>query len=476
MDLAAHFRVIAQNWLRIILISVAIAVAVFLGSSLRSDTYEATAVMNVVPGITAGSVSEQETAKSVLARTYAVYIEGRPVLARIVRDSELPISLSEAGDRISASALGDLGFLEVSGRGPTRQQAETLTRYATQAIREFVINVGERKRADLIDPIRRNRKTIEDQLAALPADDPDRAVLDQRLVALATSEANAFAVPVDALNVFSQANAGKDPVAPNPIRDSLLAFLIALVVVSELTVLAHFVGDRFSGSEDTSGVADLTGLPVLAKIPKGEGVEVVEAFRVLRTNLMVLEGAGKPRTVAIVSANAGAGKTFASTHLAESAAGLEEKIVLIDGDLRKPTVHERLGVPRAPGLSSVLQGGDLTTALSRVPDNPYLRVLPSGAPVEDASGVLGARSFHHVLDALRAVRLVIVDTPPAALFADAMAVASQCDATIFVLDVKTSRRRAVRTAVEQLERAGANLIGVVINRATVQKTASYYEG
>jgi len=248
------------------------------------------------------------------------------------------------------------------------------------------------------------------------------------------------------------------------------------VVVSELTVLAHFTGDRFSGNEDSAEVAGLTGLPILAKVPRGEGIEVVEAYRVLRTNLMVLEGAGKPRTVAIVSANQAAGKTFTAVHLADSASALDEKVVLIDADLRKPTVHERLGVPRAPGLSSVLQGGDLTTALTKVPDNAYLRVLPSGAPVLDPSGVLGARSFRHVLDALRAVRLVVVDTPPTNLFADALAVASQCDATIFVLDVKTSRRRAVRQALEALDRAGANLIGVVINRASVQKTASYYEG
>ncbi len=335
---------------------------------------------------------------------------------------------------------------------------------------------GDRKRNNLLDPIRLERKNVEDQLAALPANDPGRAPLQQRLLSLAASEADAFRVPVDVLNNLSGTITTKDPISPKPARDALLGFLVALVVVSELTVLAHYVGDRFSGTEDTSDVAELTGLPILAKIPRGEGIEVTEAFRVLRTNLMVLEGAGKPRTVAIVSANQAAGKTFTATHLADSAAGLEEKIVLIDGDLRKPTVHERLGIPRAPGLSSVLQGGDLTTALTKVPNNAYLRVLPSGAPVQDASGVLGARSFRHVLDALRAVRLVIVDTPPAGLFADAMAVASQCDATIFVLDVKTSRRRAVRQSVEALERAGANLIGVVINRATVQKTASYYEG
>ena len=250
----------------------------------------------------------------------------------------------------------------------------------------------------------------------------------------------------------------------------MLGFLVALVVVSELTVLAHFTGDRFSGNEDSAEVASLTGLPILAKVPRGEGIEVVEAYRVLRTNLMVLEGAGKPRTVAIVSANQAAGKTFTAVHLADSASALEEKVVL---DRRRPPqahrARARSACPGRPGLSSVLQGGDLTTALTKVPDNAYLRVLPSGAPVLDASGVLGARSFRHVLDALRAVRLVIVDTPPTNLFADALAVASQCDATIFVLDVKTSRRRAVRQALEALDRAGANLIGVVINRARCRR-------
>jgi capsular exopolysaccharide synthesis family protein len=249
---------------------------------------------------------------------------------------------------------------------------------------------------------------------------------------------------------------------------------VSIVVVAELTVLVHYVGDRFSKSEDTADVTRITGLPVLAKIPKGSGLELVEAFRVLRTNLMVLEGAGKPRTLAVVSANQAAGKTFTAVHLAQSAAGLDEKVVIVDADLRRPSVHERLGVPRAPGLSAVLQGNDLATMLRKLPDTPFLRVLTSGAPVQDASAVLGARPFRHVLDSLRAVRLVVVDTPPAAMFADAMAVASQCDATIFVLDVKTSRRRQVRQTLEALERAGANLVGVVVNRTASPRRASYY--
>jgi capsular exopolysaccharide synthesis family protein len=474
MDLATHFRVIAQNWLRILVISLVLAAVVFLASSFRSDVYQATETLSLRAGQTGGQ-TEQEAA-TFAAQVYAKYVETASFLSAVVRDSKLKLSLSEAASRISATPVGDLGYLDVKATGPNREEAETLTRIAGGQLVATIRAIGDKKINDIVNPLRVRRENLQQQRSQLPSASTEAVSLDAQINQLVQEEAQAFSTPVDEATIFGGALAARDPVSPKPFRDALLGFLVALVVVSELTVLAHFTGDRFSGNEDSAEVASLTGLPILAKVPRGEGIEVVEAFRVLRTNLMVLEGAGKPRTVAIVSANQAAGKTFTAVHLADSASALDEKVVLVDADLRKPTVHERLGVARAPGLSSVLQGGDLTTALTKVPDNAYLRVLPSGAPVLDASGVLGARSFRHVLDALRAVRLVIVDTPPTNLFADALAVASQCDATIFVLDVKTSRRRAVRQALEALDRAGANLIGVVINRASVQKTASYYEG
>jgi|tagenome__1003787_1003787.scaffolds.fasta_scaffold20850257_2 succinoglycan biosynthesis transport protein ExoP len=474
MDLATHFRVIAQNWLRILVISLALAIVVFLVSSFRADEYQATETLSIRAGNTLNQ-SPQDAA-TFAAQVYAKYVETASFLSAVVRDSKLKLSLSEAGGRISASPVGDLGYLDVKATGPNRKDAETLARVAGGQLVQTIRSIGDQKIANIVNPLRVRRENLQQQADLAPPNSAERVSLEAQINQLVQEEAQAFSTPVDEATIFGGALAGQDPVSPQPFRDAVLGFLVALVVVSELTVLAHFTGDRFSGNEDSAEVAALTGLPILAKVPRGEGIEVIEAYRVLRTNLMVLEGAGKPRTVAIVSANQAAGKTFTAVHLADSASALDEKVVLIDADLRKPTVHERVGVPRAPGLSSVLQGGDLTTALTKVPDNAYLRVLPSGAPVLDASGVLGARSFRHVLDALRAVRLVIVDTPPTNLFADALAVASQCDATIFVLDVKTSRRRAVRQALESLDRAGANLIGVVINRATVQKTASYYEG
>jgi capsular exopolysaccharide synthesis family protein len=476
MDLAAHFRIIAQNWLRILLASVLAAAVVFAFSATRPPTYRASALLAVTPGVITGGQTQAQVS-SYLAQTWARFADTPSVVRKALRDSGITPrpSLSEGIERISASQVGELGFLQVRATGPNRREALALTRATAQALVDFVAGKANAQLvADLV-PIQLQRTQLLQQLEGLPPGDPRRAGVEASIDALNRAEAERRAQPKDDLAIVTGALAGRAPISPQPVRDAVLAFLVALVVFSELTVLRHYVGDRFSRSDDADDVGEVTGLPVLGRIPSGTGIEVVEAFRVLRTNLMVLEGAGKPRTVAVVSANAEAGKTFTACNLATSAAALDEKVVLIDADLRRPAVHDRLGLPRAPGLSSVLQGADLAAALRKVPDSPFLRVLPSGAPVHDASGVLGARAFRHVLDELRGVRLVVVDTPPAALFAEAMAVASQCDATIFVLDLRTSRRRQVRQTLETLERAGANVVGVVVNRAAVPRRSAYYE-
>jgi capsular exopolysaccharide synthesis family protein len=270
--------------------------------------------------------------------------------------------------------------------------------------------------------------------------------------------------------------ASNGPVSPRPKRAGLLGFLVALVLVGEGTVVFRAFGDRFARTNDVEQITSFTGLPVLAMVPRGRGPDVVEAFRTLRTNLMFLEGAGRPRTIAIVSPNPGAGKSFSAVHLAESAVAVDATVVLIDADLRRPVLHTRLRSDREPGLSNALRGAELQSTLHRVDGIPNLKLLPSGSAVNDTVGVLGGRAFRHVLDSLDAAELVVVDTPPGAVYADALAVAAQCDATLLVLDAKSTRRRAARTLIDSLERTGATLIGVVVNNAQVNRRDTYERG
>ena len=93
--------------------------------------------------------------------------------------------------------------------------------------------------------------------------------------------------------------------------------------------------------------------------------------------------------------------------------------------------------------------------------------------MNDTVGVLGGRAFRHVLDSLDSAELIVVDTPPGAVYADALAVAAQCDATLLVLDAKSTRRRAARTLIDSLERTGATLIGVVVNNAQINRRDTY---
>ena len=190
---------------------------------------------------------------------------------------------------------------------------------------------------------------------------------------------------------------------------------------------------------------------------------------------MILPGSNAFRSVAVVSGNPNAGKTFVSINLARSATGLDAHVILIDADLRRPSIHERLGLPRTPGLTEVLEGADVHSTLQHAGSDPRFRVLSSGRHLTDPAGALGGHAFKTLVDTLAEPRcFVVVDTPPSGLFADALTVASQCDATVFVLDVKTSRRRSTRRAIELFQRSGANVLGIVVNRVSARQS-EYYE-
>jgi Mrp family chromosome partitioning ATPase len=125
-------------------------------------------------------------------------------------------------------------------------------------------------------------------------------------------------------------------------------------------------------------------------------------------------------------------------------------------------------------LSEALSGASDTAAVGHLAQG-WLRVVPSGAPVADPSGLFGGRAFREALDGMTWAELVVVDTPAGALFADALAIASQCDATLIVVDAERSKRRPVRNLVESLRHVSAQPIGIVLNRTEPAPRPSYYE-
>jgi capsular exopolysaccharide synthesis family protein len=476
MDLVEHFRVIAHNWWRILLASALVGAATYAYTSQKPNVYQASALLNVTAGgAQNGSVSAKDQAPF-LASTYSQLATTKPVLASAAKDSRLGISEKAAEARVSASSSSGLGFVTIDGQGPQPEDAARLANAVASAVITAVSTEQNQAIQQDLAPINQQVTNLQAQLNALPTDAPQRTDLLTRYSALLQAVVTRQTQPRDRIDVVSSAAAPSGRISPNPTTNALLAFVIALVITAELVVALRAWGDRFSANEDPEEVARFTGLPLLGAIPSGTEHEVIEAFRTLRTNVMVLPGADRPHSVAVVSENANAGKSFISTNLARSSVALETQVVLIDADLRRPSLHHDLRVPLRPGLSDVLNGRDVGAALHPIGSNGNLRLLPSGSPSKDPASALSGNGFHRLLESLEGPhRLVVVDSPPARLFADALNVSAQCDATIFVVDLKTSRRRAVRRSVDAFQRSGAKVLGVVVNRVTARRTDYYYD-
>ena len=468
-----HLRVIYRRRWPVLLASLLVASLAYAWSVTRPPVYRAKALISVTSGraVSGESVTEEDTL--FLTRNYAELARTRPVVADAAVRSGLPVSAGDARRRLSAQAESDVGFLSVTAEGPSPASATALATGAVDALLAAVTAQQAEALREALAPVDSEIQRLEGQLNDLRRAGLGRVPLDSRYEALVQKATERLLAPTDRLAVVSAARAENEPVSPTPLRDAVLVLLAALVLNAELAVVVEALRDRFTTEEQDDAVTEVTGLPVLARVPETGDEQTVEAIRTLRTNLMFMETSSRLRTVAVVSANSGAGKTFTSVHLAESVASLGVPVVLVDGDLRRPSVHRHLELPLTPGLGDLLRGAGLEPVLRRAPDHDHLDVMTAGSSVTDPAGALGGRQFRSVLEQLDQAGMVVVDTPACSLFADGLAIASQCDAAIVMVDARGTRRRSVRRLVHQLRQVGSNPIGVVVNRVEPESRSRY---
>ena len=396
----------------ILALSAVIAIAVYARSQTLDDVYESSATLDVITSTTVGD--RAITAEEVDIRTgrYAGLADSSSVLREAVDASGLGISIATARGRVSADAPSDSsGFITVTASGPSPTDARALTEGVVDALRA----TGGRE----LNPI----------------------------------------------NVVTGATTPTGPASPNPTRDALLAFLIALVVNSELFALFGLIGGRLPKGEESDELARLTGVPVLALIPRRLNW-APEAFRTLRARVDLARSDPPVRSIAIVGAEPGSGTSFVAFGLAQATADLNQGVVLVDANFRRPVVAAELDLSDELGLVEVLSSG--TVDFDKLPQgNPMqsrFRILPAGKEVQDPPGLLGSGSLRKTIDQLDGADQVIVDSPAVTESIDALVIAAQCDAAILVVNAERTRRRVIENALRRITPANVELLGSVINR------------
>lgn len=275
------------------------------------------------------------------------------------------------------------------------------------------------------------------------------------------------------------------PISPDTKMNTLLGGLAGLVLVFAVIFLRRYLDVKVRTRTD---VTEATEAGILGVLPETEMLEEKnlltnqddhtsqEAVRQLRTNLRFVNVDNPPQSVLITSSEPGEGKSTVSTSLARSLAESGQATILIDADLRRPTIGKKFNIDSNVGLTQVLAGDVELADAVRQHEDSQLFILPSGRIPPNPSELLGSDKMRQLVKELSDEFTVIIDVPPLLPVTDASLLSASVDGVILVASVGKTRKENLAEATKMLHKVKGNLIGAVINRTPVRGLGSSYYG
>ena len=458
MTILEFFRTTRANlWLLIIGIVVG-AAAGFGYASLQPKVYAASSSGYVTVG-ESGTVDvlSGSTAAKERARSYAAIVSSEAVAQKIKQNNpELSLSTGQIRSSLTATAGDNAALITVNAKASSPKNAQVLANSALQAT------------ADYIKEIEQNPGNAQ---------------------ALVNGE-NTGASPAggNTVRVIPLNNASVNPplVAPNYQQNVLVGAAAGLALVYLAIFLRRALDQRIRTRDDATkatGASILGVLPVSddlneENIVKGNTDDHIaqESIRQLRTNLRFVNVDTPPRSFIVTSAVPGEGKSTVSLSLARAMADAGSPVILIDADLRRPTVAKKLKLDAKVGLTQVLAGQvEIANAVHQLGDS-NLFVLPAGRIPPNPSELLGSDKMRQLINELSEEFIVVVDVPPLLPVTDASLLSHSVDGVILVGSIGRSHREQMTEAASILKKVNANLFGMVLNRAPRKGLGNSYYG
>lgn len=192
---------------------------------------------------------------------------------------------------------------------------------------------------------------------------------------------------------------------------------------------------------------------------------VVEAYKNIRIRLLSMLDEIDGKVVAISSPNASEGKSTTAVNLAITLSQLNKKVILLDTDIRRATVHKKLKLDNFIGISDVL-ARQVKFEDAVCSYNTYLDVLTSGSVTNNPSDLIGSTDFDNLLERLREeYDFVIIDTPPVNVVSDSLSISQKCDGVILITRISVTTYADVRESISSLKELNVNVLGTIINGA-----------
>jgi capsular exopolysaccharide synthesis family protein len=442
MNIHQILRLLRNRWRSIavvMLLSLLLASAV---NAITTPIYQAstrlfvsTSSTSSVSDIYQGNRFSQERVVS-----YTELVKGQTLAQRTIDKLQLEMKATDLQTRVSATSKLDTVLIKVDVRDESPVRARDIANTLSE---EFVSMVRE----------------LETPRAGEPPD--ARVIVEQR------------------------ASIPDKPITPKKLTNLLTGLFLGSVFGLSLALIR----DRLDNTvKDENALEQLAGVSVVGAIPQdrkrkesptinfdSENSPNAEAFRRLRTNLKFLDVDNPPRVIVITSSVPSEGKTTTAINLALSLTEADSSVLLVDGDLRLPRVHQYLGLIGSVGLSSVLSGATPLSEALQETKFDRLTVLAAGPTPPNPSELLGSATALTLLDELRSsFDFVIIDSSPLLAVTDAAVISARADGALLLAKHGTTRKDQVRQSTKNLEQAGAKTLGSILTMQPRGRNAGGY--
>ena len=441
LNLQDYVKLLKARWLTVcVTVVAAVAVAVLI-SLVTTPLYQASTRLFV--STTAGSSLADAYQGNRFSQerviSYTELLMGRTLAQRTVDKLGLTMDAEELGENVTASAKPDTVLINVDVLDQSAVRARDIANTLSD---EFVAMIRELETPE------------------------NGAIPDARVV------------------VEQRASLPQAPVVPQTARNIALGLGIGIV----LGVALAFVRDVLDNTVKTrDNLEEITGVGVVGAIPldkerrrqpaisfETDNSPTAEAFRTLRTNLQFLAIDSPPRVLVVTSSVPSEGKSTTAINIALALAEAEHKVLLVDGDMRRPSLHQYLDLLQPVGFSTVLSGGASIGEALQKTRFPGLTVLTSGAIPPNPSELLGSQAARRLLAELRSqYDYVVVDSTPLLAVTDAAIMAAGADGVLVIARHGNTKRDQLAHAVGSLRNVGAPVLGAVFTMMPIRGSSSY---
>ncbi len=518
MELREFLAVVLRRLWLIVLAIVLVAGMTYVLSIRSTPIYQGSATLHIDYG--ADPRSDQYSSLVTSERSAATYVEmmkSPSLLEEVITNLGLPFTTKELQGALDVQQIRDTQLVQVSVEDSDPGRAAATANAIADTLIERIESSQraryEQEQAELDAQIVSLEQSIEDTQVALTAlgdpMDPDNVNMPEyvemertRLQAALTRDQTLYTILLDSaedlrlasaryednITVFSPASVPTSPVKPRILLNTVLGLLSGAVLGVSTAFVLEYLDDTIKSSEEVSAILDLPTLGNVTRIPGIKELRdglialteirspLVEAYRVLRTNVQFSLVGNPSSTMLVTSANPEEGKSTTLANLGVVLAQAGKRVIVADTDLRRPTLHDFFQVPQEPGLTDLLLEEDGRVA-DYLKDTKVegLRLLPCGPLPPNPSELLSSARTQEIVDTLKKeADVVLLDSPPVLAVTDATVLSTKVGGVLLVVDAGTTRSEAAVQAKEALSQVGARMLGVVLNRQKHGKGGYYY--